>query len=69
MSEASWTAPAKEKGRYWWSIDLEGEVEELEVGCSWTATKSDSMDPEREVNHQSGGKKKLQLKKKKIGEH
>ena len=40
-SEASWTAQAKEKERYWWSIDLEGEVEELEVGCPWTVTKGD----------------------------
>ena len=33
ISGESWTAPAKEKERDWWSIDLEGEVEELEVGC------------------------------------
>ena len=32
-SEASWTALAKEKERDWWSADLEGEVEELEVVC------------------------------------
>ena len=31
-SEASWTALAKEKERDRWSIDLEGEVEELEIG-------------------------------------
>ena len=45
-SEASWTAPAKEKERDWWSIDLEGEGEEPEVGCPWTVNKGDSMDPE-----------------------
>ena len=45
-SEASWTALAKDKARDWWSIDLEGEVEEPEVGCPWTVTKGDSMDPE-----------------------
>ena len=39
MSEASCTALAKEKERDWWSIDLESEVEELEVGCPWTVTK------------------------------
>ena len=55
--EASWTALAKENGRDWWSIDLEGEVEELEVGCPWTISKSDSMDSEGEMNHQSDGKK------------
>ena len=32
MSEASWTALAKEKERDWWSIDREGEVEELAGG-------------------------------------
>ena len=57
MSEASWAAPAKEKARDWWSIELEGEVEELELGCPWTVTKGDSMDPEGEMNHQSDGKK------------
>ena len=40
-SEAPWTAQAKEKERDWWSIDLEGEVKELEVGCPWTVTKGD----------------------------
>ena len=48
---------AKEKVRYWWSIDLEGEVEELEVGFPWTATEGDSTDPEGEMNHQSDGEK------------
>ena len=55
-SEASWAAPAKEKVRHWWSTDLEGEVEELEVECPWTVSKGDSMDPEGELNHQSDGK-------------
>ena len=44
MSEASWTALVNEKGRDWRSIDLEGEVEELEVGSPWTVSKGDSMD-------------------------
>ena len=57
ISEASWIALVKAKGRDWWSIDLEGEVEELEVGCPWTVTKGNSVDPEREMNDQSDGKK------------
>ena len=57
ISEASWTALAKEKARDWWSIDLEGDVEELEVGCPWTVTKGDSMDPEGEMNNNSDCKK------------
>ena len=48
---------AKENERDWWSIDLEGGVEGLGVGCPWTVTKGDSMDPEGEMNHQSDGKK------------
>ena len=46
MSEASWTALAKDKERDWWSIDLEGAVEDLEV------TEGDW-----EMSHQSDGKK------------
>ena len=39
ISEESWTACAIEKERdYWCSIDLAGEVEELEVGGPWTST-------------------------------
>ena len=56
-SESYWTAQAKGKERDWWSIDLEGEVEELEEGCPWTVTKGDSMDPEGEMNHKSDGKR------------
>ena len=56
-SEASWIALTREKKRDWWSIDLEGEVEELEVGCPWTITKGDSMDLEGQMNHQPDGKK------------
>ena len=56
-SKASWTALPKEKERDWWSIDLEGEVEELEAGCPRRVTKGESMDPEGEMNHQSDGKK------------
>ena len=45
MSESSWTALAMEKGRDWWSIDLEGEVEKLEVSGPWSGTKGDSVEP------------------------
>ena len=38
-SESSWTALAKGKERDWWSIDLEGEVEKLDVSGLWFATK------------------------------
>ena len=31
ISESSWTSLAKEKERDWWSVDLEGEMEKLEV--------------------------------------
>ena len=43
MSQSSWTALAKEKERDWWSIDLEGEVEKLEVSGPWSGTKGDSV--------------------------
>ena len=49
MSESSWTALAKEK-----EGDLEGEVEELEVGGLWTVTKRRLNGPKEEVSHRSG---------------
>ena len=45
MSESSWTALAKENERDWWSIDLEGEVEKLEVVGPWSGTEGGSVDP------------------------
>ena len=68
MSEASWTALAKENSRCWWSIDVEGGVEELEVGSPWTGTEGDSMDHEGEVNHKSGRKKGGKRRRGKVGE-
>ena len=53
MSKSSWTALAKGKERYWWSIDLEGEVEKLEVRGPWSVTKGDSVDPKGEVGRRS----------------
>ena len=49
MSESSWTALATGKERDWWSIDLEGEVEKLEVTGPWSGTEGDSLDPIEEV--------------------
>ena len=45
-SEASWTAVAKEKERAWWSVDPEGEAEELEVKGPGSVTDSCSVDGE-----------------------
>ena len=53
MSESSWTALAKVKERDWWSIDLEGEVEKLEVGGLWFGTEGDSVEPKGEMGHKS----------------
>ena len=52
-SETSWTALAKGKERDWWSIDLEGEVEKLEVSGPWFGTKDDSVEPKEEMGHKS----------------
>ena len=43
-SESSWTALAKGKGRGWWSIDLEGDMEMLEVIGPWSGTEGGSVD-------------------------
>ena len=45
-SESSWTALAKGKERDWWSIDLEGEMEKLEVTGPWSGTEGGSLDPQ-----------------------
>ena len=45
LSESSWTALAKSKERGWWSIDLEGEMEKLEVISPWSGTEGGSLDP------------------------
>ena len=45
LSESSWIALAKSKERGWWSIDLEGEMEKLEVMCPWSWTEGGSLDP------------------------
>ena len=53
MSESSWTALAKGKERDWWSIDLEGEMEKLEVVGPWSGTEGGSVDPEGKMGHRS----------------
>ena len=53
MSESSWTARAKEKERDWWSVDLEGEMEKLEVVSLLSRTDGGSVDPEGEMGHWS----------------
>ena len=53
MSESFWTALAKEKERYWWSIDLEGEMGKLEVRGPWSVTEGDTVEPKGEVGHKS----------------
>ena len=49
MSESSWTALAKGQEKDWWSIDLEGDMEKLEVVGPWSGTEGGSMDPKAVV--------------------
>ena len=53
MSESSWTALAKEKERDWWSVDLEGEMEKLEVVGLLSGAEGGSVDPVRKMGHWS----------------
>ena len=53
MSESSWTALAKGKDKDWWSVDLEGEMEKVEVEGSFSVAKGGSMAPERKTDHWS----------------
>ena len=43
----------RRRKRDWWSIDLEGEVEKLEVRGLWSVTEGDSVNPDGEVSHRS----------------
>ena len=52
MSESSWTALAKGKERDWWSIDLEGDMEKLEVVGPWSRTEGRSVDLTRKMGHE-----------------
>ena len=51
MSVSSWTAVAKGKERGWWSIDLEGEMEKLEVVGPCSGTEGGSVDPKWKMGH------------------
>ena len=64
MSESSWTALAEGKARDWWSIDMEGEVEKLEVRGPWSVTERDSVDLKR-GGPQVTSTEKLQERKRK----
>ena len=68
MSESSWTSLAKGKERDWWSIDLEGEVEKLEVSGPWSGTKGDSAEPKGEVDRKSDRAKVTREEKEKFKE-
>ena len=47
MSESSWAALATGKERGWWSIDLDGEIEKLEVVGLLSGTEGGSVEPKR----------------------
>ena len=53
VSAFSWTSPAKWKERDWWSADLEGGMEKLEVEGGFSGTEGGSMDPKGKVGHRS----------------
>ena len=53
MSASSWASPAVWKKRDWWSADLEGQMEKLEVEGGSSTTEGGSMDPQWKVGHWS----------------
>ena len=63
MSESSWTALAKGKERDWWSNDLEGEMEKLEVTGPWSGTEGGSVGPKWEDVPQVGSHKNHKRRK------
>ena len=44
------------KERDWWSVDLEGEMEELEVEGSFSVAEGGSIDPDWKADHWSAWK-------------
>ena len=52
-SESPLTVLAKGKEKSWWSIDLEGEMEKLEVVGLWSGTEGGSLDPKGKMGHRS----------------
>ena len=53
MSTPSRKSPSMVKDRDWWSADLEGEVEKLEVEESFSVTEDGFMDTKRKADHWS----------------
>ena len=53
VSASSWTSLAKWKERDWWSVDLEGDMEKLEVEGFLSGTVGGSVDPKKEMGHWS----------------
>ena len=53
MSQLFWTSLAKGKERDWWSVDLEGDKEKLEVAGCLSRTEGRSVDPKGKVGHWS----------------
>ena len=51
MSESSWTSLAKGTERDWWSVDLEGDMEKLEV--EGLLSDGGSVDPKRKMGNWS----------------
>ena len=66
MSGSSWVALAKVKERDWWSIDLEGDVEKLEVSGPWSGTKGDSVELKGEMGHKSDRTEVIREEKEKL---
>ena len=53
VSESSWIGLANWKERGWWSINLEGEMEKLEVVGPLSRTEGGSVDPSGKMSHRS----------------
>ena len=68
MSELSWASLAKGKERDWWSMDLEGDVEKLEVEGPWSVTEGNSVEPKGEVGHMPDRTKVAREEKEKLKE-
>ena len=53
LSTSSRRSPSQEKERDWWSADLEGEMEMLELEGRFTVTAGGSVHPEGKADHRS----------------
>ena len=52
MSEASWTAVTKRKGKEWWRLEPGGETETPKVTVLWNESEGVSVNPEFESHHE-----------------